>query len=402
MDAISVMICKTDNFFNNRLIYDEDIDYLRFKQPYIAIIIYKSSNNKMVLSLRKLMDIQQLELFELPLDIDCSSNLSQPYILTKQNINELNEGIKTDSDLLIIGYYDKEQKVKVISISNENMTDKHQNFQAELTDPNDQELKIYLDNYPKSFEEVKKAKDKTKAEISLSLLNYFKQDQVQDHFQYYICSTDEHDRRFMVTQNNQNVKQYVKDIIIKQIEQSKKSDENHDGDLNVPSKTIVVTDYVNMKIMVLYSSDQAFQPSYGTSMKMANTFMVIEVEMAKEGEILRYNEGSFILKDQNIEEQNMAGAKSLKHNIQQLFESPNEYDPQTFMASYEFKNIIRDNTQVICFLDNQNNEGMNSKSIIKSSVDDSHSKQSSDSEKTESSESTNDIPSIMCIQDPTH
>ena len=98
----------------------------------------------------------------------------------------------------------------------------------------------------------------------------------------------------------------------------------------------------------------------------------------------------------------MAGAKSLKHNIQQLFESPNEYDPQTFMASYEFKNIIRDNTQVICFLDNQNNEGMNSKSIIKSSVDDSHSKQSSDSEKTESSESTNDIPSIMCIQDPTH
>ena len=35
---------------------------------------------------------------------------------------------------------------------------------------------------------------------------------------------------------------------------------------------------------------------------MANTFMVIEVEMAKEGEILRYNEGSFILKDQNIEE----------------------------------------------------------------------------------------------------
>ena len=77
---------------------------------------------------------------------------------------------------MIIGYYDKEQKVKVISISNENMTDKHQNFQAELTDPNDQELKIYLDNYPKSFEEVKKAKDKTKAEISLSLLNYFKQD----------------------------------------------------------------------------------------------------------------------------------------------------------------------------------------------------------------------------------
>jgi len=57
MDAISVLIVKTDNFYSNRNTYDEDIDYLRFKQPYLAIIIYKSSNNKMVLSMRKLMDI---------------------------------------------------------------------------------------------------------------------------------------------------------------------------------------------------------------------------------------------------------------------------------------------------------------------------------------------------------
>ena len=84
MEAISVMICRTDDFYNDVISCDEEIDYVRFKQPYMAIIIYKSQTlNKIILSVRNLMDIQSRELFELPLDIDCTSNINTPYILTR-------------------------------------------------------------------------------------------------------------------------------------------------------------------------------------------------------------------------------------------------------------------------------------------------------------------------------
>ena len=71
------------------------------------------------------------------------------------------------------------------------------------------------------------------------------------------------------------------------------------------------------------------------------------------------------------------------------------------MASMELRNVIRDNKQVICFLDEQKNNAEKN-SMSKSSFEDSHSKESSDSDKTESSESSNGIASILCIQDPTH
>jgi len=69
------------------------------------------------------MDIQQQELYELPLGIDCSSKIHQPYIITKQCINEQNEHMNVTSDLLVIGFYDKEQKVKIISINNQEQSD---------------------------------------------------------------------------------------------------------------------------------------------------------------------------------------------------------------------------------------------------------------------------------------
>ena len=71
------------------------------------------------------------------------------------------------------------------------------------------------------------------------------------------------------------------------------------------------------------------------------------------------------------------------------------------MASLELRNVIRDNKQVICFLEDQSNN-VDKNSMTKSSFSDSHSKASSDSDKTSSSESGNDIASILCIQDPTH
>ena len=43
MDAIAVLICKTDDFYSKISNHDEEIDYLRFQQPYLAMIVYKSS-----------------------------------------------------------------------------------------------------------------------------------------------------------------------------------------------------------------------------------------------------------------------------------------------------------------------------------------------------------------------
>ena len=45
--------------------------------------------------------------------------------------------------------------------------------------------------------------------------------------------------------------------------------------------------------------------------------------------------------------------KGLKYYLQQLFESGIKFDMATLMVSNEFKNIIRDNNQIICFLENQ-------------------------------------------------
>ena len=60
----------------------------------------------------------------------------------------------------------------------------------------------------------------------------------------------------------------------------------------------------------------------------------------------------------------------------------NKFDSTTFMLSYRYRNIIRDNKQVICFLENQIDDQLldGDMSSHKSSGNDTHSlKQSSES-----------------------
>ena len=76
-----------------------------------------------------------------------------------------------------------------------------------MTDPNEQDFRIHDENHPQSLNDIKeKEYPKLKRQIAESLLNYFTQNDEDDYFRYYICSTDEQDRKFITTQNNQNVK----------------------------------------------------------------------------------------------------------------------------------------------------------------------------------------------------
>ena len=121
MEAVSLFICKTDDFYCEQQNHDDEIDYLRNSEPYLTMIVYKSSSNQMVLSIRKLMDIQNVELYQIPLDVyglDWSRKINQPYIITKECINNNNPGFNVKSDLLVISYQDKdEDKMKVLSVN---------------------------------------------------------------------------------------------------------------------------------------------------------------------------------------------------------------------------------------------------------------------------------------------
>ena len=80
------------------------------------------------------------------------------------------------------------------------------------------------------------------------------------------------------------------------------------SDKKMPCKTVVVTDYVNRKILVLYTSDNKhFQNEY------TNVFIVIEVDLLiQDYPYLRYNEGSSILQD---EEGEVQPTKTLKYYL---------------------------------------------------------------------------------------
>jgi len=71
----------------------------------------------------------------------------------------------------------------------------------------------------------------------------------EDYFCYYICSTDEQDRKFITTQNNQNVKINIEKILVDWLDL-----QDNNKWPKGSSKIIVVTDYVAKKIIVVYSS----------------------------------------------------------------------------------------------------------------------------------------------------
>ena len=139
---------------------------------------------------------------------------------------------------------------------------------------------------------------------------------------------------------------------MKEMMSTNNSQNNHNShsEKKMPCKTVVVTDYVNRKIIVIYTSEsKQFYTQFD------NIFIVIEVDLIVHDQpYLRYNEGSSILIE--IEDGFEKDQKGLKYYIEQLFESGLKFDAQTLMISEEYKNIIRDHKQVICFLENQIND----------------------------------------------
>ena len=102
------------------------------------------------------MDLESQELFKLPLDIDCKSNFNIPYIISYGSFNKENPNMKRlKYDLLVIGYFEETQKVKILSVKEkENSENINMDYQIKLNEPYSLDVQIYDDNYPTSIYEA--------------------------------------------------------------------------------------------------------------------------------------------------------------------------------------------------------------------------------------------------------
>jgi len=81
---------------------------------------------------------------------------------------------------------------------------------------------------------------------------------------------------------------------------------SHPSDKKDPSKIVVVTDYVNKKILLVYTSEsKRFLTDY------SNNYLVLEVDLSDKK--LMYNEVSKNQREDNADEENTGKVKPLKY-----------------------------------------------------------------------------------------